>query len=547
MAQSAGFGITADLRLLGITASGGLRANASVASLYEHALRRGEGKLGAGGQFVALTGRHTERTPEDRFFVREPSSERAIDWSTSNRAIEAAVFDALFERVAAYLSVRECFAVDAYLVADERDRIGVRVVSDLAWHALFARTIFIEPASAATIETASDAAGPSAFTPDFTIVDAAGFHAEPARDGTRSDAFVLIHFGRKLVLIGGTSFAGEIKKAAFTVVNHLAPLRGTLPMHCSANASSDGSIALYFGVSGSGKTTLAADSGGAFIGDDEHVWTQAGIANIEAGCYPGVLDLDPDSAPDIWAATHRFGTVLENVACDPATRQIDLANREITDNPRAAYPVSHVRGALTKGVAAHPRSIVILTSDAFGVLPPVAKLSSDQATYHFLSGYTAEPQIGADFDDVCPVATFSSCFGAGFMTHHPSVYANMLSERIERHGVACWLVNTGWLGGPCGVGTRIPIALTRTLLEAALEGRLDDAPFGEEPVFGLRFPRVLPGVPEHVLDPRAAWSDPAAYDRQANLLARLFAANFAAFATRASDGVRECAVILPSL
>jgi phosphoenolpyruvate carboxykinase (ATP) len=545
VSKSAGSGIAADLRLLGITASGGLCANASVASLYEHALRRGEGKLGASGQFVVLTGRHTERSPEDRFFVREPSSENAIDWSASNRAIDPATFDALFERVAAYLSARECFAVDAYLVADERDRIGVRVVSDLAWHALFARTIFIETATGATIEAAGDAAGERDFAPEFTIVDAAGFHAEPARDGTRSETFVLVHFGRRLVLIGGTSFAGEIKKAAFTVVNHLAPLRDMLPMHCSANASDDESIALYFGVSGSGKSTLAADSGGAFIGDDEHVWTQTGIANIEAGCYAGVLDLDAGSAPDIWAATHRFGTVLENVACDSETREIDLGSRAITDNPRAAYPVSHVRGARTNGVAAHPRSIVILTSDAFGVLPPIAKLTADQATYHFLSGYTAEPQIGADFGDVCPVATFSSCFGAGFMTHHPSVYANLLRERIERHDVVCWLVNTGWLGGPCGAGTRIPIALTRSLLGLALGGGLDDAPFATDPIFGLRFPRAVPGIPEHVLDPRAAWSDPAAYDRQATLLARLFAANFAAFETRASDGVRECAVTLP--
>lgn len=516
MQPTIGFGAVADLSGLGIAGTGRLHRNPSVAALYEHALRRGEGALAADGQFVAQTGHRTARSPEDKFFVREPSSDGAIDWNASNRPFEAGAFDALFERVAAYLSERECYALDAHVIAGAPEQMGLRIVTDLAWHALFARNLFIVPPLAA-----------HEFTADFTIVDAADFQAEPERDGTRSETFVLIHFGRRLALIGGTRFAGELKKAAFTIVNYLAPLRGLLPMHCSASAGPSGRTALFFGVSGSGKTTLAADPERSLIGDDEHVWSHDGITNVEGGCYAGILDLSPEAAPAIWAASHRFGTVLENAVCDSASRALDLASSAITDNARSAYPLASIRGARPPGPARDPDAIVMLAMDAYGVLPPLARLTPEQATYYFLSGYTAEARPGPEPGTPAPFAIFSSCFGAPFLVHHPNVYAALLRERIARTGVACWLANTGWTGGPCGTGRRIPLALTRALLAAAVDGALDHAEFVPERAFGLAVPRAVPGVPDAALDPRAAWKDPAAYDRQAAHLQRLFSENFA--------------------
>jgi len=495
-----------------------------VAALYEHALRRGEGILAADGQFVAQTGHRTARSPEDKFFVREPGSDAAIDWNGSNRPFDAGAFDALFERVAAYLSERERYELDAYAIAGGPERIGLRIVTDLAWHALFARNLFIVPALAA-----------DDFRADFTIVDAAEFAAEPARDGTRSETFVLIHFGRRLVLIGGTRFAGELKKAAFTVVNYLAPLHGLLPMHCSASAGPSGRTALFFGVSGSGKTTLAADPERSLIGDDEHVWSHDGITNIEGGCYAGALDLSPETAPAIWAASHRFGTVLENAVCDSASRALDLASTAITDNARSAYPLNSIRGSRPPGPASHPAAVVMLASDAYGVLPPLARLGPDQATYYFLSGYTAEARPDPETGALVPFAIFSSCFGAPFLVHHPDVYAGLLRERIAQTGVACWLANTGWSGGPCGAGRRIPVAVTRALLAAAVDGSLDDVDFVREPAFGLAVPRVVPGVPAEILDPRAAWPDGEAYDRQAALLRGLFSENSASMSSHAGN------------
>jgi phosphoenolpyruvate carboxykinase (ATP) len=504
--------------------------NQSVAQLYEHALTRGEAVLGADGQLVVETGRHTGRSPNDKFFVREPGSETHIDWSV-NKPTDAATFDALLARVGEYLGGKDVFALDCHVGSDPRYRLPVRVISEYAWQSLFARELFIDDAD--------DFA--ETFSPEFTVIDAALFEADPARDRTNSPTFIIVNFARKIILIGGTRYAGEIKKSVFTVMNYLMPLRDVLSMHCSANVGQDGAVAIFFGLSGTGKTTLSADTNRPLIGDDEHGWSADGVFNLEGGCYAKVIKLSQEAEPEIWAATHRFGTVLENVVIDPQTRVLDLDSQEKTENTRAAYPVDFLPNFVKSGMAGHPKTIVMLTADAFGVLPPIAKLSAEQAMYHFLSGYTAKV-AGTERGITEPTATFSACFGAPFMVHHPTVYARLLGERIAAHEASCWLVNTGWTGGPYGVGKRMKIGYTRAMVNAAIDGRLASAQYETEPFFGLAIPTSVPDVPNEVLNPRNAWDDKAAYDAQAKKLAGLFAENFKKFEGHASPELLKAAI-----
>jgi phosphoenolpyruvate carboxykinase (ATP) len=522
--------LKAHLEHLGLAGAPAVHRNLSVASLYEHALRKGEGELGADGQFVVETGEHTGRSPKDKFFVREPGSETHIDWGDTNKAIDSKTFDALLDRVSAFLSEREIYSLDTYVGADARYRLPVRVITQYAWHSLFARNLFLTPEKA-----------PDDFAPEFTVIDAAEFVAEPERDGTRSGTFVLVNMARKIVLIGGTRYAGEIKKSVFTIMNYLMPLRQVLPMHCSANVGADGDSAIFFGLSGTGKTTLSADSNRPLVGDDEHGWSADGVFNFEGGCYAKVIKLSQKAEPEIWAASHRFGAVLENVVFDPATRALDLESQALTENTRSAYPVEFIPNIVPGLMAGHPKTIIMLTADAFGVLPPISKLTAEQAMYHFLSGYTAKV-AGTEKGVTEPTATFSTCFGAPFMVHHPTVYAKLLGERIAKHEVTCWLVNTGWTGGAYGVGKRMSIAHTRAMVNAALDGSLNGATFEPEPFFGLSIPTALHDVPADVLNPRNAWSDKAAYDAQARKLAGLFFENFKKFESQASDGVRAVAI-----
>jgi phosphoenolpyruvate carboxykinase (ATP) len=503
--------------------------NLSAPELIEHTVARGEGVIGADGQLIVDTRPHTGRSPKDKFFVREPSSEEHIDWSDANQAIDPQRFDALWDRVAAYLSEREAYALDCYVGADERYRVPLRVYTELAWHSLFARHLFITP----------EVPDPN-FAPEFTVVDAALFQADPERDGTRTSTFILVNFERRMILIGGTRYAGEIKKSVFTLMNYLLPLRDTLPMHCSANAGSAGDVAILFGLSGTGKTTLSSDSRRPLIGDDEHGWSADGVFNFEGGCYAKVIRLSPTAEPEIWAATNRFATVLENVVYDEQTRKLDVDSEAKTENTRAAYPLAFIPNIVPSSRGGHPNTIIMLTADAFGVLPPISKLSREQAMYHFLSGYTAKV-AGTERGVSEPQATFSTCFGAPFMVHHPTVYARLLGRKIDEHEVDCWLVNTGWTGGPYGVGHRMAIAYTRAMVNAAIEGRIPNE-YETEPFFGLMIPKSVPGVPDEVLNPRYAWADKAAYDEQARKLSQLFFDNFKRFEMHVADSVKAVAI-----
>ncbi|HLX26581.1 MAG TPA: phosphoenolpyruvate carboxykinase (ATP) [Candidatus Cybelea sp.] len=503
--------------------------NLSGPALIEHAIARREGVLGQDGQLIVDTRPHTGRSPKDKFFVREPSSEAHIDWNDSNQAIDPAVFDELWERVAAHFSEREAYSLDCYVGADPRYRVPIRVYTELAWQSLFARHLFITP----------EVPEPN-FVPEFTVVDAALFSADPQRDGTRSGTFILVNFERKMILIGGTRYAGEIKKSIFTVMNYLLPLRDTLPMHCSANVGSRGDVAILFGLSGTGKTTLSSDSHRPLIGDDEHGWSADGVFNFEGGCYAKVIRLSASAEPEIWAATHRFSTVLENVVYDEQTRALDVDSETKTENTRAAYPLRFIPNVVASSQAGHPSTIIMLTADAFGVLPPISKLTREQAMYHFLSGYTAKV-AGTERGVSEPQATFSTCFGAPFMVHHPTVYARLLGRKIDEHDVECWLVNTGWTGGPYGVGHRMSIAHTRAMVNAAIEGRIP-ANFETEGFFGLRIPTEVPDVPRDVLNPRNAWADKAAYDEQARKLAKLFFDNFKRFEGHVSSAINAVAI-----
>ena len=491
--------------------------NLGVPSLLEEAVRRREGHLALGGVLVVRTGQHTGRAPNDKFIVRESSSDGAIGWGAVNRPFEPRRFDQLHRRLLSYYRGKDLFIQDRVVGTDPASQRTVRVVTETAWHSAFAGTMFLAPAGYA---------GADAFEPDFTILHAPNFSAEPERDGTQSPTCILIHFGKRLVLIGGTSYAGEIKKSAFTVMNYLLPLDGILSMHCAANVGSSGDVALFFGLSGTGKTSLSADPRRTLIGDDEHGWSDDGIFNIEAGCYAKMIRLSSIAEPEIYAATRRFGTILENVAMDHASREVDLNDDSLTENTRGAYPIQFIANASPAGRAGHPSHVVMLTCDAFGVMPPIAKLTPEQARYHFLSGYTAKV-AGTEKGIKEPTATFSTCFGAPFMPLKPGVYAALLAEKIARHGAACWLVNTGWTGGPYGVGNRIPLGSTRAMVDAALSGALEDAATQTDPVFGLSVVTACPGVPDGVLNARSTWPSAAAYDAKAQELAAKFQENFA--------------------
>jgi phosphoenolpyruvate carboxykinase (ATP) len=512
----------------GITNVARVYWNQSIPALYEEAVRRREGLISVDGPIVCRTGQHTGRSPNDKFIVQEPSSASQVWWSKVNRPIDARYFEALHQRLLNYVEGRELFVQDCYAGADPRYRLPVRIITEQAWHSLFARHLFIDiPGSA----------GVPAHAPEFTVIDMPGLHAEPAQHGTNSEVFIILNFEKKLVLIGGTSYAGEIKKSIFTVMNYLLPLRNVLSMHCSANVGAAGDVALFFGLSGTGKTTLSSDPERGLIGDDEHGWSEEGVFNIEGGCYAKMIRLSAEAEPQIYSTTKRFGTVLENVKMDSHSRLLDLDDYTLTENSRGAYPLEFIDNAVPSGQAGHPQNIVMLTADAFGVLPPIARLTPAGAMYHFLSGYTAKV-AGTEKGVTEPKATFSTCFGAPFMVLHPTVYARFLGERIARHDVRVWLVNTGWTGGPYGVGTRMKIAHTRAMIRAALSGALDGVAYERDAVFNLDVPRSCPGVPAEVFNPRNTWRDHAAYDHQAHRLARMFADNFKAFEADAAPDVR---------
>jgi phosphoenolpyruvate carboxykinase (ATP) len=505
--------------------------NLTAPLLYEHAIRRREGEIAAGGAFVARTGKFTGRTPRDKYFVEEASSKDEIWWGGFNKPVSETVFERMRERVCAHFQGGELFVQDLYGGADPAYRLKVRVVSDSAWHSLFVRNMFIRPRAADLAD----------FVPDFTILHAPQFFGDMETDGTASDTFVFVNFGRRLVLIGGTEYAGEIKKCVFGYLNFMLPAKGVLPMHCSVNVGPHGDSAVFFGLSGTGKTTLSADGARTLIGDDEHGWSDHGLFNFEGGCYAKAINLSAAHEPEIYAATHRFGTVLENVVIDPLTRVPDLTDASVTENTRACYPLEFIPNVDLSGMAPHPQNVIMLTADAFGVLPPIARMTPEQAMYHFLSGYTAQV-AGTELGVNEPKATFSTCFGAPFMPRHPSVYAKMLGERIATTGAACWLVNTGWSGGAYGVGARMKIAHTRALVRAALAGALKDIPVRKEPFFGLLVPEQCPEVPNEVLTARNTWSDKNSYDQTARDLTKRFESNFKKFEDYVGPDVKKAAI-----
>ena len=515
------------LELIGLKPAGAVHWNLAPALLIEHAVRRGEGVLTRDGPLNAVTAPHTGRSPGDKFTVREPSSENDIWWGKHNQALSPEHFERLHQKAIAHLSqCPELFVRDLYAGADPAYRLKVRVINENAWQNLFVHNLFIRP----------DPADLANLTPDFTILHAPGCKADPAADGARSETFIALNFARKMILIGGTQYAGEMKKSIFTTLNYLLPAQDVFPMHCSANVGRRGDTALFFGLSGTGKTTLSADPQRGLIGDDEHGWSESGIFNFEGGCYAKVIRLSPEAEPEIYSTTRRFGTVLENVVVDPATRALDLDDQSITENTRAAYPIDFIGNAVIPGVGAHPNNVMFLTADAFGVLPPIARLTPEQAMYHFLSGYTAKV-AGTERGVTEPQATFSTCFGAPFLPRHPTLYARLLGEKVARHKAQVWLVNTGWSGGPYGVGSRMKIAYTRAMVHAALNGSLDKVRVEVDPIFGLHMPVECPGVPAGILNPRQAWADRVAYDQKARELAALFVKNFEQYADQAAPEV----------
>ena len=487
-------------------------------ALWEDAVRNEEGVVGQGGVLVVSTGKYTGRSPKDKFIVREPSSEDDIWWGPINRPMERDTFDGLLARVLGHLRTRDLYMRDCWIGAAPQYRRRLRVITESAWHNLFAANMFIPmPREEVGVGDA-----------DFTFIHAPGFKAEPDRDGTNSEAFVVINFEQRIVLIGGTSYAGEIKKSAFTVMNYLLPKQGVLPMHCSANAGPDGDVALFFGLSGTGKTTLSATSDRTLIGDDEHGWSEGSVFNFEGGCYAKVIRLSEQAEPEIYATTRMFGTILENVTIDLDTRALDLDDDSVTENTRGSYPLSSIPNADPTGVGAAPKNIFFLTADAFGIIPPISRLTPEQTQYHFLSGYTAKV-AGTERGIVEPVATFSPCFGAPFMPMRPRVYADMLARKLEGTEINVWLVNTGWTGGPYGVGHRMRIEYTRAMVRAALDGSLTRISTVTDPVFGVQVPVGCPGVPAQVLRPRDSWQDAQEYDSQAQKLLDMFDENYRKF------------------
>jgi len=486
----------------------------TTALLYTHALRRGEAQLAEGGALAVDTGVHTGRSPKDKFVVREPASEDRIWWGDVNGELSEEHFEGLRDKIVDHLGVQDLYVVDAFAGADPAHRIAVRVVTTRPYHALFAKTLFIDP----TDDELDD------FEPDALVLHAPELEADPDEDGTRTGTFVVLHPTRCEVLIGGSFYAGEIKKAIFTVMNDRLPLEGVFPMHCSANVGGEDDVAIFFGLSGTGKTTLSADPQRTLIGDDEHGWGDTGVFNFEGGCYAKVIRLSPEAEPEIFRTTRTFGTILENVAID-GNGVVDLNDDSKTENTRAAYKLEEISNSLPTKRAGHPRSVVFLTADAFGILPPIARLSRDQALFYFLSGFTAK-LAGTEIGVTEPQPTFSTCFGAPFLPQPPSVYAGMLGDKLDEHDAAVWLVNTGWTGGPHGEGSRMPIEATRAMLHAALSGSLSSVEYREDPIFGFDVPTSVPGVDTRLLDPRATWADPDAYDRKARELARRFRENF---------------------
>jgi len=514
----------------GLTQLGQVYWNLSTPALYEYAIRRFEGLIAHLGPFVVRMGQHTGRAAKDKYVVDEPSTTENIWWGKVNVKFDEEQFDAIFSRMKAYLRGKTMFVQDCYAGADEIYRQRVRVITEFAWHNLFARNMFIQvPREYYAIKN---------FIPDFTVLQCPNFNADPDEDNTRSGTFVALHLKKKLVLIGGTAYAGEIKKSIFTALNYLLPEKDVLPMHCSANMSIDDpdNVAIFFGLSGTGKTTLSADSSRLLIGDDEHGWSHKGVFNFEGGCYAKVINLTKESEPEIYACTRKFGTILENVAMSPAIRRVDLDDATFTENTRASYPLKHLSNNVPSSKGGHPKNVIMLTADAFGVMPPIAKLTLDQAMYHFISGYTAKV-AGTERGVKEPSATFSACFGAPFMVRHPSVYAELLAEKLEKHNVDCWLVNTGWTGGPYGVGSRMKLSYTRAMVNAVLDGSLAKTEMIKDPIFGFMVPKEIPGVPSEILNPRNTWKDPSAYDDQAKKLTFLFHENFQQLKDKTSEKV----------
>ena len=516
------------LHRLGLTNPGRVHRNLTAAVLVEETVRRGEGRVSDTGALVVKTGVFTGRSPNDKFVVKEPSSSDKIWWGKVNKPLDPHKFDQLFGRVLAYLQGRELFVQDAFGGADPAYRLPIRVISESSWHGLFAQIMLLRPSEADLTSHA----------PEFTIIHTPGFYATPEIDGTASGTFIVFNLARKLILIGGTAYAGEVKKSVFTLLNYLLPLQGVLPMHCSANVGKDGDSAIFFGLSGTGKTTLSADPARRLIGDDEHGWSDRGVFNFEGGCYAKTIRLSQKHEPDIWDASNRFGAVLENVVMNETTRRLDFDDQTLTENTRSAYPLEFNRNVDLSGMAGHPKTMILLTCDAFGVMPPIAHLNPDQAMYHFLAGYTAK-LAGTERGVTEPQATFSTCFGSPFLPLPPAVYAKMLGEKLAKHGTHCWLVNTGWTGGGQGVGRRMSLPHTRALVNAALDGSLARGQFIEDPVFGLNVPTACHGVPAEVLQPRGTWADGAAYDRKAAELAVLFEKAFEPFAPTVTQAVRD--------
>ena len=502
--------------------------NLSTPALYEQAVQRHEGLVAHLGPLVTRTGQYTGRSPKDRFIVKEPSTENTVHWGRVNVPFEPERYEVLRARLTAYLQGRDLFVQDCHTGADPDHKMPIRVINETAWHNLFARNMFIQE---------HDPEKLAAHDPEYTIIHAPGFLAVPEEDGTNSEAFVILHLGNREVLIGGTAYAGEIKKSMFSIMNYLLPQKGVLPMHCSANyGESEDDVALFFGLSGTGKTTLSADSTRTLIGDDEHGWSDNGVFNFKGGCHAKVIHLSPEGEPEIYQTTRRCGTILENVAMDSQRRRLDLDSDAFTENTRASYPIPHIPNATRQLRGGHPRNVLFLTADAFGVLPPVSKLSSAQAMYHFLSGYTAKV-AGTERGITEPQPNFSACFGAPFLPLDPVTYADLLGEKTREHDAQVWLVNTGWSGGPFGVGHRMELEHTRAMVRAILDGSLADVPTVEDPVFGVQVPESCPDVPSEILQPRNTWEDKDAYDAQAAKLAGMFTDNFQHFQGRVSDEV----------
>ena len=509
----------------------GAHWNLSIPALYQHSLQRGESELAAGGGLVVTTGEYTGRSPKDKYIVDEPENTGNIWWGPVNNKISPEHFNTMRNRMLAYMQHKEVFVQDCYAGADPDYRIKVRVVTEQAWHSLFTQNMFINP----KVEEHDN------FEPDFTVLHAPNLQSIPAIDGTGSEVFVMLNFAEKLILVGGSHYTGEIKKTIFSVMNYLLPAQGVLPMHCSANIGEKGDTAIFFGLSGTGKTTLSSDPTRTLIGDDEHGWSDNGVFNFEGGCYAKAINLSREAEPEIYDASMRFGTVLENVTLDPYTKYPNFDDGSLTENTRSSYPLHYIPGTSDTGMGGQPENIVMLTADAFGVLPPISQLTADQAMYHFLSGYTAR-LAGTERGVDTPQATFSTCFGAPFLPRHPTVYAKLLGETIRKSGAKCWLVNTGWSGGAYGTGERMKIAHTRTMVRAAVEGKLASVAVAPDPNFGLLIPDAVPDVPKEVLNPKETWADKKGYDSAARDLAQRFEANFEQFNEAVTEDVRAAGI-----